>query len=182
VSDVYEIVLTTLTAITLSLSLGVAALSPPLDRPGVRYARASRPAPEAPAPSVVPEVSAAEAPVASVSTTNVSADTITGRVVEVGEATWYGDEFHGRPTASGELMDQEAMVAAHLRHAFGTYLRVTNQENGKSVVVRVVDRGPNAPGHELPAVVDVSRAAARELDMIAAGRIVVTVEVVPPPE
>jgi rare lipoprotein A len=123
---------------------------------------------------------AALAPAASAAQ-QAAPDTVLVRDVEVGEATWYGNEFHGRATASGELLDQEALVAAHPRHPFGTHLRVTNQHNGKSVVVRVVDRGPNAAGRWLPAVVDVSRAAARALDMLVRGRVFVTVEVVAPP-
>jgi rare lipoprotein A len=180
VAGIYEVLLTTLTALALSVSLGLATLSPVVaDELEARHAPAVRPARTAPAATALPQVAPVEV---TPPPPSASPDTITERNVEVGEATWYGEEFHGRPTASGELMDQEALVAAHRRHAFGTYLRVTSQQNGRSVVVRVVDRGPNAPGHALPAVVDVSRAAARELDMIAAGRIVVTVEVVPPPE
>jgi rare lipoprotein A len=176
----YRFFVAALTALALYVSLGVVAFSPALaDVPAPRTGRASaRPFAERAPPTAATETQPAP-PAASAPTE--SADTLPQRHVEVGEATWYGDEFHGRPTASGELMDQAAFVAAHPDHPFGTYLRVTNQHNGKSVVVRVVDRGPNAPGKLLPAVVDLSRAAANAIDMLAEGRVFVTVEVVAAP-
>lgn len=76
-----------------------------------------------------------------------------------GHASWYGPGFHGNRTASGERYDQYAMTAAHKTLPFGTHLRVTNTANGRSVVVRVNDRGPFIPGRDL----DVSRAAAEAL-------------------
>lgn len=74
-------------------------------------------------------------------------------------ASWYGPGFHGNRTASGEVYDQYAMTAAHKTLPFGTRLRVTNPGNGRSVVVRVNDRGPFVAGRDL----DVSRAAAEAL-------------------
>ena len=82
-----------------------------------------------------------------------------------GEASWYGPGFHGRLTANGERYNQNAMTAAHRRLRFGTRVRVTNLNNGRSVVVRINDRGPYARGR----VIDVSAAAARSLGMIKSG-------------
>lgn len=79
----------------------------------------------------------------------------TGRQLQ-GTASWYGPYFHGRLTASGEPFDQEAMTAAHPSLPFGTYLKVTNQENGRSAVVQINDRGPYIGERSL----DLSRQAA----------------------
>ncbi len=75
-----------------------------------------------------------------------------------GKASWYGPYFHGRQTATGEIFDQNALTAAHRSLPFGTYLKVTNQLNGKSVVVRVNDRGPYFDEDER--VIDLSNRAA----------------------
>ena len=87
----------------------------------------------------------------------------------IGHASWYGPGFHGKKTASGEVYDQNAMTAAHKTLPFGTNLRVTNTANGRSVVVRVNDRGPFVAGRDL----DLSRAAAQQLgfDGVATVRI-----------
>lgn len=77
----------------------------------------------------------------------------------VGRASWYGPGFHGNLTANGETYDQYAMTAAHKTLPFGTRLRVTNTANGRSVVVRINDRGPFVAGRDL----DLSRAAAEAL-------------------
>ena len=82
-----------------------------------------------------------------------------------GQASWYGPGFHGRRTANGEIYNQNAMTAAHRHLRFGTRVRVTNLNNGRSVVVRINDRGPYAKGR----VIDVSAAAARSLGMIRSG-------------
>ncbi|WP_461251186.1 septal ring lytic transglycosylase RlpA family protein [Treponema sp. R8-4-B8] len=89
-----------------------------------------------------------------------------------GIASWYGREFEGRPTASGEIFDASQLTAAHPSLPFGTMLIVTNQHNKKSVTVRVNDRGPFVPAR----IIDVSRAAAEKLDMIVTGTAPVTVE------
>jgi rare lipoprotein A len=89
-----------------------------------------------------------------------------------GIASWYGREFEGRPTASGEIFDPSDMTAAHPSLPFGTKLVVTNQHNNKSVTVRVNDRGPFVPAR----IIDVSRAAAEQLDMIVTGTAPVTVQ------
>ncbi|WP_370030046.1 septal ring lytic transglycosylase RlpA family protein [Qipengyuania mesophila] len=82
-----------------------------------------------------------------------------------GVASYYGRRFHGRRTANGERFDMNALTAAHKTLRFGTKVRVTNPRNGKSVVVRINDRGPYAHGREI----DVSRAAAVELGLIQRG-------------
>jgi len=88
-----------------------------------------------------------------------------------GIASWYGKEFEGRPTASGEIFDSSQLTAAHPSLPFGTMLIVTNQHNNKKVTVRVNDRGPFVPAR----IIDVSRAAAEQLDMIVTGTAPVTV-------
>ena len=89
-----------------------------------------------------------------------------------GLASWYGQQHQGRATASGEAFDMNKLTAAHRTLPFGTRLRVTNVDNGKSVVVRVNDRGPFAAGR----ILDVSLAAAKALGMVEAG--VARVEIV----
>lgn len=96
-----------------------------------------------------------------------------GSRVEEGLAAYYADEYHGRRTASGERYDREAMTAAHRTLPFGTRVQVTNLENGRRVRVRINDRGPFTNGR----IIDLSRAAARKLDMIRAGTVRVRVEV-----
>jgi len=81
------------------------------------------------------------------------------------KASWYGPKFHGRVTANGEIYDQMAFTAAHKSLRFGTLLKLTNKKNGKSVIVRINDRGPYIPGRQL----DVSKAVAMELGMIQKG-------------
>lgn len=89
-----------------------------------------------------------------------------------GIASWYGREYEGRPTASGEIFDSSQLTAAHPSLPFGTMLVVTNQHNNKSVTVRVNDRGPFVAAR----IIDVSRAAAEQLDMIVTGTAPVLVE------
>jgi rare lipoprotein A len=97
--------------------------------------------------------------------------------VIVGMASWYGAEFHGKPSASGETFNKFDLTAAHPSLPFGTNLKVTNVNNGKSVVVRVNDRGPFHGGR----VLDVSKAAATALDFLASGVAPVRLEVVSSP-
>ncbi|MDR2159847.1 MAG: septal ring lytic transglycosylase RlpA family protein [Treponema sp.] len=89
-----------------------------------------------------------------------------------GIASWYGSEFDGRPTASGETFNSALLTAAHPTLPFGTMLTVTNKHNNKTVAVRVNDRGPFVSAR----IIDVSRAAAEQLDMIATGTAPVIVE------
>ena len=90
-----------------------------------------------------------------------------------GMASWYGGKHGGGPTASGERMDARAMTAAHRTLHMNTRVRVTNQKNGRSVVVRINDRGPYGRGR----IIDLSRAAAEAIDMIDAGVVPVRLEV-----
>lgn len=90
-----------------------------------------------------------------------------------GVASWYGPGFHGRKTASGERYNMDALTAAHKSLPFGTRVRVTNRNNGKSVVVKINDRGPYVGGR----VIDLSRGAARTIGMIGSGTAKVTVEI-----
>jgi rare lipoprotein A len=88
-----------------------------------------------------------------------------GRVYGEGLASFYGAGLHGRPTANGERFDKEALTAAHKTLPFNTCVEVTSLSNGRSVRVRINDRGPYVGGR----IIDLSEAAARELGMIAAG-------------
>jgi rare lipoprotein A len=90
-----------------------------------------------------------------------------------GFSTYYHDKFQGRPTANGERFDQNKYSAAHRTLPFGTKLRVTNERNGKEVVVTVNDRGPYHP----KAFLDLSKRAANELDIISQGIAKVKIEV-----
>ena len=82
-----------------------------------------------------------------------------------GKASWYGPGFAGRKTANGERFNPRALTAAHRTLPFGTKVRVTNLANGKSVVVRINDRGPYAGGR----IIDLSKAAARRIGMLKQG-------------
>ena len=97
--------------------------------------------------------------------------------VEVGLASWYGRPYHGRTTSNGETYDMHALTAAHLRLPFHTMVRVTNVSNGRSVDVRINDRGPFVGNR----VIDISRAGAERLGMIQAGTAKVRVEVIASP-
>lgn len=92
----------------------------------------------------------------------------------VGQASWYGDAFHGRLTANGEIYDQTHLTAAHPTMPLPSYARVTNVETGSSVIVRVNDRGPYSNGR----VIDLSRRAAEMLDYMHGGTANVKVEYV----
>jgi rare lipoprotein A len=92
--------------------------------------------------------------------------------VEEGIAAYYATAFHGRRTASGSIYDERHLTAAHRTLPFGTRVRVTHLENGKDVVVTVNDRGPFTKGR----VIDLSREAARRLDLIRDGIARVRVE------
>ncbi len=84
---------------------------------------------------------------------------------EIGQASWYGDPFHGLPTANGETYDMYAMTAAHPSLPFGSAVRVTNVATGRSVVVRINDRGPFLGDR----IVDLSYAAAKQLRLVWPG-------------
>jgi len=92
---------------------------------------------------------------------------------EEGVASLYADSLDGNATASGEKYDKGAMTAAHRTLAFGTKVRVTRKDNGKSVVVVINDRGPHTDAF----LIDISGAAADKLDMRAEGRVDVKLEI-----
>ena len=84
-----------------------------------------------------------------------------------GGASWYGQGFHGKRTASGERFNTHALTAAHKSLPFGSRVRVTNERTGRSVVVRINDRGPYAHGR----VIDLSKAAAQAVGLSGVGRV-----------
>lgn len=96
---------------------------------------------------------------------------------EVAIASWYGQAFQGRRTSSGEPYDMYRMTAAHKTLPLPTYVRVTNMENGRSVVLRVNDRGPFIEGR----IIDVSFVAAQKLGMVGSGTVQVEVVALDPP-
>ena len=91
-----------------------------------------------------------------------------------GLAAYYSNRLNGRKTASGQIFDQNALTGAHPTLPFSTKVKVTNTTNGRSVVVRINDRGPMQPGR----VIDLTRAAADKLAMLRAGLVPVKLEVV----
>ena len=93
---------------------------------------------------------------------------------EKGEASWYGPGFNGKKTASGEKFDMNKLTAAHKKLPFGTKVRVTNLNNNKRVIVRINDRGPFKKGR----VIDLSKKAAMEIDMINDGVVPVKIELI----
>jgi rare lipoprotein A len=93
-------------------------------------------------------------------------------MVETGLASWYGPRFHGKRTASGEVFNQHDFTAAHRTLPWGSKVKVTNIANGKSVEVRINDRGPFGKGR----IIDVSRAAARVLGIVGSGITTVRIE------
>jgi rare lipoprotein A len=97
---------------------------------------------------------------------------------ETGIASWYGEPYNGRRAASGEIYDMEKFTAAHRTVAFGTWLEVTDLDNGKRVEVRVIDRGPFVAGR----VIDLSLAAARKIDMVGPGTARVQLKIIPAPQ
>ncbi len=86
-------------------------------------------------------------------------------VKQTGQASWYGNEYDGRKTASGEVFHQNRLTAAHKTLPFGTRLKVKNLTNGKTVKVRVNDRGPFVKGR----ILDLSKGAAKKINMINQG-------------
>lgn len=94
---------------------------------------------------------------------------------KTGRASWYGPRFHGSKTASGERFNQNRLTAAHRHLPLGTQVDVTNLKNGRTVRVWINDRGPDVKGR----VIDLSRAAAQRLGMMAAGTAPVSLEIQP---
>jgi rare lipoprotein A len=96
---------------------------------------------------------------------------------EDGIASWYGHPYHGRAAANGEIYDMEKMTAAHRTLPFNTWVRVYDLDNNKTTEVRIIDRGPFVGGR----IIDISHAAARELEMIGPGVARVRIEVIRTP-
>jgi rare lipoprotein A len=93
--------------------------------------------------------------------------------IQDGIASYYAEEFHGRKTSNGETFDMNTLTAAHQTLPFGTLVRVTNKATGKSVVVRINDRGPFLKDR----IIDLSRAAAEKIGMIGPGTAEVHLEI-----
>lgn len=101
---------------------------------------------------------------------------IQSKPYQIGYSSYYAHKFHGRPTASGEIFDMNALSAAHRELPLGTIIRVTHVGNGKSVTLKVNDRGPFIEGR----ILDLSLGAARKLEMIEEGVAKVMIEIVKP--
>ena len=95
-------------------------------------------------------------------------------VTETGIASYYGTKYHGKPTANGEVFNMNDLTAAHPKLTFGTRVKVTHLESNRSVIVRINDRGPFVQGR----VIDLSQAAAAELQMVKDGLARVKVEII----
>lgn len=104
--------------------------------------------------------------------TSPSSPSATGEHIGSGKASYYGDRHHNKLTASGERFDQAALTAAHRSLPFGTNVRVTNTRNGKSVVVRINDRGPFVRGR----IIDLSKAAFERIGSTRSGILRVRLE------
>ena len=113
----------------------------------------------APVPTQVQGLGATPSKAAAKASKKAKVSPAEAKPYQVGVASWYGKQFHGRTTASGEGFDMFDLTAAHRELPLGTYVRVTNLRNGKSVVVRVNDRGPYVEGR----IMDLSYSAARML-------------------
>ena len=97
---------------------------------------------------------------------------------ETGLASWYGRPYHGRAAANGEIYDMEKLTAAHRTLPFGTWVRVTNLNNNRTVEVRIIDRGPFVDGR----IIDVSHAAAQEIELIGPGVAPVRLDIISTPQ
>lgn len=99
------------------------------------------------------------------STESTNYNNVEGKLIETGEASWYGPNFHGKQTANGEIFNQNELTAAHRTLPFNSIVKVVNKDNGKSVIVRINDRGPYAKNR----IIDLSKRAAEEINMINSG-------------
>ena len=95
-----------------------------------------------------------------------------------GIASWYGEPYHGRQAANGEIYNMDALTAAHKTLPFETWVRVKNLSNKKTTEVRITDRGPFVAGR----IIDLSRASAREIELVGPGTARVRLEVIKPPK
>lgn len=126
--------------------------------------------PPSPPPTTTPPPAPAKAP-------RTSAPAGPLRLLEEGNASWYGVPYHGRRAANGEIYDMYKMTAAHRTLPFETIVRVTNLKNGKHTDVRITDRGPFVEGR----ILDLSLGAARDIDMVADGVARVRIEFIAGP-
>jgi len=136
------------------LLMGAAGLGPKIPLDGSITSVVLAPPPPAPTDSVAPIPAATEAPAA-----------------QVGVASWYGDEWQGKVTASGKRFDDHKLTAAHRTLPLNTQVRVTNLKTGSSVDVTITDRGPYVDGR----VIDLSKAAAKRLGMVKKGLVPVEI-------
>ena len=102
----------------------------------------------------------------------------TSQILQKGKASYYANKLHGRTMSNGEKYHKDSMTCAHLKYPLGTMLRVRNPLNGKEVIVKVTDRGPHVKKY----IIDLSRAAAKELDMLRAGFMQVEISLYKPGE
>lgn len=102
----------------------------------------------------------------------------TSQILQKGKASYYDNKLHGRTMSNGEKYHKDSMTCAHLKYPLGTMLRVRNPLNGKEVIVKVTDRGPHVKKY----IIDLSRAAAKELDMLHAGFMQVEISLYKPGE
>lgn len=114
----------------------------------------------------------AQTPSASTAAPSTGSSTPSRAFTQEGRASWYGQTHHGRTTANGEAFDMESLSAAHRTLAFGTMVKVTNKANGRSVTVRINDRGPYVDGR----IIDLSARAARDLGIVKNGVATVRIE------
>lgn len=142
------------------LSVGCAAKRPVSAAPPAQPPTAASPNPVPPSPSArSPKAPPAVAP---------------GGYTEEGNASWYGKPFNGRRASNGEIYDMYKLTAAHRTLPFDTVVRVTNLNNGKSTTVRITDRGPFVDNR----IIDLSLAAAREIESVGPGVVPVRLEVI----
>jgi rare lipoprotein A len=123
---------------------------------------------QGPEPVIVTAFHGATAAAEAIAASSLKATADAGQAIvrlETGLASWYGSRFHGRKTASGEAYDMHALTAAHPKLPFGSWVRVRNLVNGRSVDVRINDRGP----HIKRRIIDLSRAAAQSLGLAGHG-------------
>ena len=149
-------------------SISRSAISPPesrRDNPPIDQPQTDTPPLESPSAAIIP---------ISPATRETSPPTIG----EAGLASWYGTKHQGKRTASGEVFDQKKFTAAHRSLPWGSIVKLTNLANGKSVEVRINDRGPFGKGR----IIDVSRAAASVLGMVESGVAQVQLELLSPLE
>ncbi len=109
--------------------------------------------------------------------TALTSTSVNSTVYQTGTASWYGPHFQGRKTANGEVFNMYKLTAAHRKLPLPSYVKVTNQNNGKSVIVRVNDRGP----YHGKRIIDLSYAAAKQIGMLTTGTAPVSLQLVSPP-